>query len=48
MLKAVSDTTPIIALSSISRLDILGKIYDKIVIPKAVKYELLSGGEINV
>lgn len=38
----VSNSSPLIALSRIGKLDILNKLYHKIVIPKAVEKEILS------
>ncbi len=38
----VSNTTPIISLSSIGRIDLIGKIFDKVVIPRAVYNEIKS------
>jgi hypothetical protein len=48
MLKMVSNTTPIIALSSIGRLELLGKYYEEIIIPEAVMSEIVSGGKIII
>lgn len=38
----VSNTGPLIALSLVNRLDILPKLYEKVVIPEEVKAELLA------
>lgn len=38
----VSDTTPIISLSKIERLDLLQKLFVKILVPRAVYNELTS------
>ena len=38
----ISDTTPIITLSKIKRLDLLQKLFENIMIPKAVYNELTS------
>ncbi len=43
MLKVVSNTTPLISLLKISRLDILESLYKKILIPKAVYDEVEAG-----
>jgi predicted nucleic acid-binding protein len=40
MLKVVSNSTPLIALASINRLDILEKLYQEVFIPKAVMEEV--------
>lgn len=40
----ISNTTPIIALSIINRLDLLHRLYGEIWIPPAVRAELLRGG----
>jgi uncharacterized protein len=40
MLKVISNSTPIIALLKIDRLDILESLYEKIIIPEAVNEEL--------
>ncbi len=43
MLKVVSNTTPIISLLKIGKLDILRKVYGKIIVPKAVYNEINAG-----
>jgi uncharacterized protein len=43
MLKVVSNTTPIISLLKLNRLDLLQKLYAKIYIPKAVYKEVEAG-----
>ncbi len=43
MLKVVSNTTPIISLLKQSRLDILKSLYEEILIPTAVYYEIEAG-----
>ena len=43
MPKVVSDTTPILSFIKLDRLDVLEKIYKKIIIPKAVYQELEEG-----
>ncbi|MCA1762187.1 MAG: hypothetical protein ABR574_08480 [Cryomorphaceae bacterium] len=43
MLKVVSNTTPLISLLRISRLDILESLYKKILIPRAVYDEVEAG-----
>jgi predicted nucleic acid-binding protein len=43
MPKIVSDTTPLISLMKISRLEILHKIYSEVIIPKAVYEEIEAG-----
>lgn len=40
----VVDTTPIIALVLIERLDLLRQLYGQVVAPSAVEAELLAGG----
>lgn len=40
----VSNTTPIISLALIGRLDLLHALYDRVMIPSAVEAEILSGG----
>jgi predicted nucleic acid-binding protein len=47
MLKIVSNTTPIISLLKLSRLDILQKLYGEILIPKAVFDEIEAGRDKN-
>lgn len=42
MRKVVSNTTPLIALCSIGRFDLLHRLYNKIIIPKAVLEEVKS------
>ena len=42
--KVVSNASPIINLSKITRLDLLEKLYQKVVIPNAVFYELVVKG----
>lgn len=44
----VSDTTPIIALASIERLDLLSALYEEILIPPAVRREVLAGGSRRI
>ena len=41
----VSDTTPLIALAVIDRIEILGNLYGEIRIPRAVLNEIVAGGE---
>lgn len=41
---AVLDSTPIIALALIGKLDLLQRLYDQVVIPPAVQQEVLAGG----
>jgi uncharacterized protein len=43
--RVVVNTTPIIALSLIGRLDLLRHLYTEVLIPPAVRAEVLSGGE---
>jgi uncharacterized protein len=43
MLKVVSNTTPIISLLKLNRIDLLQKLYAKIYIPKAVYKEIEAG-----
>ena len=40
----VTNTTPIIALSLISKLDLLGKLYRTVLVPPAVSQEIKKGG----
>ena len=41
---AVVDSTPIIALALVGKLDLLQRLYDQVVIPLAVQREVLAGG----
>ena len=43
MLKIVSNTTPILSLLSVDRLDLLGKIYGRVFIPHGVYQEIERG-----
>ena len=43
----VVNTSPIIYLSSINKIDILKKLFREVFIPEAVKREVLTGGEDN-
>ena len=43
MLKVVSNTTPIISLLKLNRLEILQELYNEIIIPKAVYLEIENG-----
>ncbi len=43
MLKVISNTTPIISLLKLNRLDLLQKLYEQIYIPRAVYKEIESG-----
>lgn len=40
----ISNTGPLIALATVDRLDILRGLFEKIIIPEAVHFELLEGG----
>ncbi len=42
MRKVVSNTTPLIALCSVGQLELLRKLYDEIIIPRAVLEEIKS------
>ncbi len=42
--KIVSNTSPIINLSKVDRLDLIEKLYQKIIIPEAVFRELIVAG----
>ena len=44
----VCNATPIISLSSIGQLTLLGKLYDRVIIPPAVAAEVLAGGRKRV
>ncbi|MBI4788215.1 MAG: DUF3368 domain-containing protein [Chloroflexi bacterium] len=44
----IANTTPIIALALIGKLDLLERFYGEIVIPSAVQSEVLSGGSTGV
>lgn len=44
----VVDTTPIIALSLIGQLDLLRKLYGRVVVPAAVQAEVFAGGAAGV
>ncbi len=46
--KIISNTTPIIALSSIDKLNLLNDLYGEIVIPETVKREIEAGGRVQV
>ena len=41
---AVVDSTPIIALALVGKLDLLQRLYGQVVIPPAVQREVLAGG----
>lgn len=41
----IADTTPIISLALIDQLDLLRRLYRRILIPRAVEQEILAGGE---
>ena len=43
----VSNTGPLIGLAIIGHLDILDKIFDKVLVPEAVNHEMLEGGSTN-
>lgn len=45
---AVANTTPIIALAMIGKLDVLQQLYSEVVIPTAVQLEILAGGISNI
>jgi len=50
-MRAVCNTSPLIALASINKLDLLHHIFDEIFIPEAVQNEILAGnrsGLINI
>jgi len=40
----ISNTGPLIALATVDRLDILNDLFEKIIVPEAVHFELLEGG----
>ena len=42
----VVDTTPLIALSLVGRLDLLKVLYDRVILPPAVRMEIEAGGEL--
>lgn len=44
----ISNTGPIIALAGISHLDLLHKLYDRIVIPQAVDIEVRNCGQSSI
>ena len=44
----ISNTTPIIALASIDKLELLPEIFKEITIPEAVRDEIMAGGRIKV
>lgn len=46
--KVISNTTPIIALSSINKLDLLQRLFGEIIIPETVVMEIEEGGLIKV
>lgn len=46
--RVVCNTTPLIALSLIERLDLLEKLYGQVMIPSAVEAELLAGGHSKI
>ena len=43
--RVVSDTGPIIGLSTIDKLEILQRIFDEVIIPEAVHHEIMQGGK---
>ena len=47
-MKVICNTTPLIALSSIERLNLLKEIYSSVIVPKAVIEEISAGGRIIV
>ena len=47
MLNAVVNSTPLISLHGIGKLDILNKMYDKVYIPYGVYEEISIGGDIS-
>ena len=40
----VSNTGPLVALAVIDQLDLLNQLFDTIIVPEAVHFELLEGG----
>ena len=46
--KVISNTTPIIALASIKKLELIPKLFKKIIIAEAVRDEIKAGGRIKV
>lgn len=44
----ISDTTPIITLLKIDRLDLLRKLFEKTIIPEAVYRELTSNSQFQM
>ncbi len=46
--KIVSNTTPIIALASINRLELLEVFYKEVIIPNSVRLEIETGGKLLV
>ena len=43
--RLVSNTGPIIALSSIDHLEILKKIFEEVIVPEPVHHEIMQGGK---
>ena len=46
--RVVVNTTPIISLSSIDRLDLLRELYESVIVPEAVRAEVLAGGRARI
>ncbi|HZD57783.1 MAG TPA: hypothetical protein VE136_13705 [Anaerolineales bacterium] len=44
----IANTTPIISLALIGKLDLLQRLYGQIYIPSAVEAEILAGGESRI
>lgn len=44
-MKAVINTTPLVALGQIGRLDLLRQLFDEVIVPEVVYQESVSGGE---
>lgn len=44
----VANTTPIIALSLIGQLDLLHRLYGRVLVPSAVQTEILAGGVAGI
>jgi len=47
-MRVISNTTPLLALSSVDRLDLLKEIYQEVFIPGAVLQEIQHGGAIKL
>ncbi len=44
-MKAIVNTTPLVALSVVAHLDLLNKLFDQVIVPESVISETLAGGD---